>query len=91
MDKILKSINELDMSDMKLPMITLYDKPLDYPEHFVARVWECAPPEGMKGPLPTNAVILYPSREAAEKDLSCFTRLERSMDDDERIIAAYLP
>ena len=91
MDKILKTVTDLDMSDMVLPIITLYKKPYDYPEHYVARVWECAPPKGMKGPLPTNTVILYDTLSQAEKDLRPFTRMERNENDDPKIVATFFP
>ena len=85
MDTIVATIKDLDMSDLQLPLITLYNHPKDYPDKIVARIWEGRTAQ------PTNAVILYDSIPDAKNDLRAFTRLERRPEDDPCIICTYLP
>lgn len=84
-DILVKSINDIDMSDMTLPLITIYNSPKDYQGKVVARVWEG------KAASPTNAVILYSSIEAAQKELSIFFPIEKSPQDDPCIVCTYMP
>ncbi len=39
-----------------LIMWTVYDKPRDFPDKFVARKWEIRP--GIKNPIPTSDIIV---------------------------------
>lgn len=41
MDKlVIKEILSVDLSDFKLPTIAIYEHPKDYPEYYVARVFD---------------------------------------------------
>lgn len=62
-DKLVESMTILDFSDMKLPMVVVYDHPADYPDAYVARVWE------MKGNLPTNTFIKMDTLEGIREDI----------------------
>lgn len=66
----------MDFSEWKLPLITIYEKPLDFKEHFVARVWDGV------GAKATNTMAIWDSIEEAREDskaagfLVCFLRAE---------------
>ena len=49
-DKIVEEIEQIDMSEMKLPSFAIYKNPTDYPGKSVARLFE--------GDKPTNVVII---------------------------------
>lgn len=53
----------MDFSDLKCPLITIYEKPLDFPNAFVARVWDGA------GPRATNTIIMRFSLEECREDI----------------------
>lgn len=63
MDRKLVSFRQADFSNMSLPMITIYDHPLDYPNTYVARVWEA------KILTPTNVVVCKKNLEELRKDI----------------------
>ena len=65
------SIKEIDMSDLSLPLIVMYDHPLDYPDYIVARVWEG------KYAAPTNTAILYKNISEAERELDIYQKVPR--------------
>ena len=50
MQYIVKSWDEVDFSDLKMPMITIFKHPLDYPDKYVARVFDLN--------QPTNVLML---------------------------------
>ena len=79
------SIKEIDMSDLSLPLIVMYDHPLDYPDYIVARVWEG------KYAAPTNTAILYKNISEAERELDIYQKVPRHPGDDPCIICSYLP
>ena len=37
---IVESLQQVDFSELDLPLVTIYEKPLDFPDDFVARVWD---------------------------------------------------
>lgn len=39
-NKKVTSMTLVDFSDMKLPMICVYNRPTDFPDKIIARVWE---------------------------------------------------
>ena len=49
-DKIIEEIEQIDMSERKLPSFAIYKNPTDYPGKSVARLFE--------GDKPTNVVII---------------------------------
>lgn len=49
-DKIVESIAQIDMSELKLPSFAVYKNPTDYPGKSVARLFE--------GDNPTDVVII---------------------------------
>lgn len=60
-DIIVDSVRQLDLSDLRFPIIVLYDRPSDYPNCFVARVHDVD--------RPTNTVVLSDNVTKLMKDL----------------------
>ena len=60
-DKIVNSIAEVDTSSLKLPLITVYEHPEDYPESYVARIFDID--------IPTDTVIVKDSLEEIQLDI----------------------
>lgn len=61
MDIIVNSLQEVDFTGMKMPIITIYEKPIDYPDGYIARVFELE--------KPTNTLILKSSIEECRTDI----------------------
>jgi len=82
---IVESLADIDLSDMKLPMFTLYDHPKDFPTKIVARLWEGTVSR------PTNAALLFDTLEQAREMFEGrYAWLERGPADDPCIIGVYL-
>lgn len=62
-NKIVPSMKLVDFSDMDVPLAVIYNRPEDFPDRVVARVWE--------GSInrPTNTCCLYPDVDGSRKDL----------------------
>ena len=62
-NKIIPSMRLVDFSDMVVPLVVIYNRPEDFPDRIVARVWE--------GSInrPTNICCLYPDVDGSRKDL----------------------
>lgn len=42
--KLITSVKELDTSNLKVPVIVVYEHPSDYPQYYVARVFDTDKP-----------------------------------------------
>ena len=66
-----------------MPMITIYDHPTDYPDSFVARVWDCN--------TPTHLIALADTLEAIRAtippNMTCLPHMEG---DDPCIVEVWL-
>ena len=62
-NKMVESMSQVDFSDLKCPMITIYEKPLDFPNAFIARVWDG------NGPKVTNTIIMRFSLQECREDI----------------------
>lgn len=60
---IVESLQQVDFSELDLPLVTIYEKPLDFPDAFVARVWDG------KGPKPTNTMIKRNTIQEIREDI----------------------
>lgn len=60
-DITVNSLREVDFTGMKMPIITIYEKPLDYPSSYIARVFELE--------KPTNTLICKNSLEECRADI----------------------
>ncbi len=55
-DKRAESIGEVDLSELKFPIIAIYRHPADYPNKYVARVFDIT--------RPTDTVVVKDSLQA---------------------------
>ena len=60
-DKKVQSVQEIDFSDLVLPMIAVYKNPEDYPNDCVARVFDLE--------RPTNIVIIKKTVREIKEDI----------------------
>lgn len=61
MDVIVNSLGEVDFTGMKMPIITIYEKLIDYPDGYIARVFELE--------KATNTLICKNSLEECRADI----------------------
>lgn len=64
-EKRVKSIKEVDFSDLKVPMIAVYRYPEDFPEYCVARIYDLD--------KPTDTVMVKNTLGEIETDISTNT------------------
>lgn len=86
-EKLVESMKLVDFSDMKLPMVVVYDHPADYPDAYVARIWE------MKGNLPTNTLIKKETLHEIREDIRSvgfMHYIQRAEEDDPVIVEAWI-
>jgi len=82
---VVPSMNEVDFSGLLMPFITLFDKPVDFPDKLVARVFELD--------KPTNIVCIYESKEQAREDVGKAGFgyiIPRTPEDDAHIVESYI-
>lgn len=60
-DKVANSIRDIDLSDLRLPEIVVFDKPEDYPDKVVARIFDMN--------NPTDTVIVKHTLEELQRDI----------------------
>lgn len=87
MNKKADSLNLVDYSDMKIPMAVVYNKPLDFPDKVIVRVFEGATNQ------PTNVYCEYDTIEECRRDAYAagfVTRFDRSQSDDIHIVESYM-
>ena len=61
MDKIVRSIKQVDMSDIYIPFIDVYENPEDYPGMCVARIFDMN--------RPTDTVIVRKTVKEINRDI----------------------
>lgn len=86
-NKIVESLCQVDFSELNFPMATIYEKPLDFPNEFVARVWDG------KGAKPTNIIIKRATVQEIREDIRAagFTTVfARTEDDDPNIVEIWI-
>ena len=80
------------MSNVKptsLTMWTIYNRPLDHPDHYIARQWRT----DANGPQPTQSIIIAQSLSVLRDTLMLemgLTPIARSPGDDEKIVETWL-
>ena len=86
---IVDSMIQVDFSDLKFPLITVYVKPLDFQGAYVARIWEAVGPR----PKPTNKAITRNSLQEIREDIMAAgfeIRIPRAEDDDPHIVETWM-
>ena len=84
---IVESLQQVDFSELDLPLVTVYKKPLDFPDAFVARVWDG------KGPKPTNTMIKRNTIQEIREDIMAAgfeTVFQRAEDDEPHIVETWM-
>lgn len=85
-DQIVPDFHNADFSEL-MPLITVYDHPKDYPEHFIARIWHI----GDGKVFPTDMVMIAETIEEIRAGIPArFTRLNRDAHDDETIMETWI-
>lgn len=83
--EVLPDFSQVDFSGMRLPMVVIYEHPIDFPHHYVGRIWECLP-----NALPTNIMVVDATldglREKIPPQMVC---LARAPDDEPHILEAW--
>ena len=84
-NKVVNTMKEVDFEGMKLPMVAVYEKPLDFPDKYIARVFDCE--------KPTNVIIIRDSLEECREDITAagfLVCLERSPSDVISIVEIWM-
>jgi hypothetical protein len=77
------SWDQVDFSDIKMPIITIYQDPLDYPQKYVARLFNLTDP--------TNVVMLGDNyEELVRRKPLAMVSFNRSPDDDPKIVETWI-
>lgn len=85
MDRCVASTYEVDFTGLKLPIITVYKSPRDYPGCYVARVFDMD--------KPTNVTITRDNLEDLQQDIAEHTGMvfiPRSMEDGQQVIGTWI-
>lgn len=86
-NEIIESLRQVDFSEVAFPLITVYEKPEDFPDDYVARAWDG------KGPKPTNIMIKRKNLQEIREDIMAAgfaTALPRAEDDDPHIVETWM-
>lgn len=84
-DVIVNSMQEVDFSELLIPMIAVYDNPKDYPGSYVARVYDID--------IPTNVVMVKSALQEIEEDIKTHIGKEffrRGKEDDETLVGVWM-
>jgi hypothetical protein len=83
MDVIVKNFNKIKGNNIRLPIIIVYDRPVDYPQFCVARIFDVD--------KPTDMIMLKDNLEQLRKfkpnNMGIYNR---SKDDDKRIVETWI-
>ena len=66
------TLSKVDLQGMKMPLAVIYERPIDFPNHFVVRIFDVN--------IPTDIVYLSENLEDCRKEISeiglqvCFGR-----------------
>lgn len=61
-NKIVNSLKEVDFSKMELPMAVVYEKPQDFPDKYIVRIFDCN--------IPTNTLLIRDSLQDCREDIT---------------------
>lgn len=74
---------EKSMKQARIPLICVYDHPTDYPDKFIARLWDCN--------IPTRIMVTADTlEELREKIPSSMVRMDRHPKDDPCIVEVWI-
>ena len=85
-NKIIQSFSEVNLTEWRFPVIAIYDRPLDFPHQYVARIFE--------SDKPTNIILLGDSlskiREDIKFNLPQMVRLPRTGNDVGSLVETWI-
>lgn len=84
-NQIVDSLKCVDISDMKLPMIVVYKNALDFPNKYIARIFECE--------QPTDVIIIRESLQECRDDITAagfLVCMERNEEDVPSIVETWV-
>jgi hypothetical protein len=82
-DIIVNDFYEVDLSEIKFPLITIYENPFDYPGKFVARLFDMQ--------IPTTCVVIGDTIGEVRKTIpNGMIRFGRYLEDDKAIVEVWL-
>ena len=87
MNKMVESMKQVDLSEIKIPMAVIYDSPKDFPGMYLCRIWEGA------GCHPTNTIMQKNSLDEMREDLQAagfMIRFPRADGDDPVILDTWM-
>lgn len=82
---IVDTIQQVDLSDIKVPIVAIYEKPEDYPDSCVARIFD--------GEKATNTIMIASCIWILKYDIERHTNLvflERNEKDVKSLIGTYI-
>lgn len=81
-----KSFTEIDTSELRQPIICVFNKPDDYPDKYVARLFE--------GTAPTNIIITRDTVEEIREDIKrrfpAMLPFARSKEDYKSVVESWI-
>lgn len=85
--RIVPHFHEVDFSDLSLPMIVVYDRPTDFPEQVVARIFNIVPGDVQPTDMAMTALTIEEIHSGIPER---FTRLNRNPGDDPNILETWI-
>lgn len=86
MKQLINTFSQVNFTDIKVPVIAIYNNPSDYRGYFVARIWDSS--------TPTNILMLKKDvesiRQDIRKNLPDMVRLPRRKCDNKCLIETWL-
>lgn len=80
---VVENFENIDVSDLKIPMIVIYEKPKDFPNNYIARLWDTNKPTNI-------AVVRDTLEELREVIPNHMVKFDRNIDDDKVIVEVWV-
>ena len=84
-NKKVYSLKEVDFSNLDIPMAVVFEKPADFPDKYIVRIFDCN--------IPTNILIIRDSLEECREDITAagfLACLERDSRDALSIVETWI-
>ncbi len=86
-DRIVESMAQVDTSSIRFPMVVIYERPKDYPDAYVGRLWDAI------GPEVTTVIIKRAALKELREDLrrsGYMTRIMRDDKDEPQVVESWM-
>ncbi len=83
--KYINSIKEVNINNLRMPAIVVYEHPRDYPDEYAARVFDVD--------KPTDTVMIKDTLAAVQEDIRKHTNMvfiKRGAEDEPHIVGVWL-